>query len=176
MALGATTIRRESIAYGDAGAMQTVNRIAGMIRASREVPAVVFTARRIVAPVESRDQRVIAFAIARWLKSVWKFVDDPTEQELLVTPERALAFLQEAGYIAGDCDESAALGGALAAAVGLYPLLNVWAFIDPDTGEDRLAHVFTSVLTDTGDEVNLDPTRPRGPMPQATREVTVSVF
>lgn len=171
-----TKVRRDTISWGDDGVMQTLKRMSQLIERSSEAPAVVDLARRIVGMTRSPAPAVQARAIRAWLKSVWRFADDPVNRELLVTPERMLETYAQLGFIPGDCDEAATLGASLAAAVGLYPTLTVLAWPDPETGGDRLSHVYASILTDDQTSLELDITRPSGPMPPTTREITVSVF
>lgn len=171
-----TTARQTTIDFGDTGVMQTVDAMADLVIASIRVPIVVETARRIAS--RARGQTAQAMAIRQWLKRVWRFVDDPFNVELLVEPAKALEdsiTFYNSNVIVGDCDESATMGAALSAAIGLQPSFHILAYID-ETGVDRLCHVYSAVLTDDGRTVDFDITRPPSGVPAPTRELTVSVF
>ncbi len=155
----------------------TLEAMAGNANADLETPSVIGTARRLVsAPGIAGNQYAMALAIRAWLDSVWHFVDDPLEREYLRKPVDMMRDYQELGYVIGDCDEAATLGAALAKSVGLCATFTVLAFPTPDDGgADAFSHVYASILTNDGREVELDITRPHGPVPVPTRSATIDV-
>jgi transglutaminase-like putative cysteine protease len=180
-----TNVSRVPIRGGDAGAMNTLELMAGLVNQSLVNPVLVGAARSLaVNAAPERDQFRQAIAVRTWLSRVWRFVDDPTNTELLRDPEHMLREYFANGAIAGDCDEAAILGAALGKAVGLGATFTVYAF-DPIAyiagraldGSDAamFSHVFASLLTNDGRTVSLDITKPTGSVPPPTRELTVEV-
>ena len=141
-----------------------------------DCPDVVFFARDLAVRAGVRNPYRQAVAIRNWLSRVWRFVDDPPDRELLMTPDVALERFNQTGVIAGDCDEAAMLGAALGKSIGLnavFVVLSFPALEDPTV--DIFQHVFAVLLTPFGDSVSLDVTRPRGPVPQPIRAASVDV-
>lgn len=165
-----TRVSFNSVGYGDLGVEQSVALMVTMVDAAIDSPDVVYFARQLAVRAGVRRQYMQAVAIKNFLERVWRFVDDPTDRDLFVTPDEALRRYQETGYIAGDCDEAATLGAALGRAVGMNAQFVVYFFdhIDP-SGQ----HVFAVLLTDDGRSVSLDATRPRGPVPAPTRTMVI---
>jgi transglutaminase-like putative cysteine protease len=168
-----THVSFSTIPWGDHGVEQTLNLMADMVSAAVDVPVVVYTARRLAVMGGVRNEVGQANTIRAWLASVWRFVDDPRDRELLVTPDELLQSFERDGVIAGDCDEAAVLGAALAKAVGFQVCLYALAFPDDNPQGDKFQHVYAAILTDDGLEVSLDVTRPRGPVPTVTRIMQV---
>lgn len=169
-------VSRSYIAYGDLGVEQSLAMLADDVRAACDVPSVVYFARRLAVNAGVRRQYAQALAIRQWLASVWRFVDDPLDRDLFVTPERALQEYNETGIVTGDCDEAATLGAALGYAVGMQAQFVALAFPSGDPDEDsRFSHVFAALLTDDNRTVSLDITRPAGPVPAPSRVLTLDV-
>lgn len=167
-----TSVSSVGIRGGDAGAMDTLRTMAGLVNQSLVNPVVVGAARELaINAAPARDQYRQAIGIRSWLLRVWRFVDDPAETELLRDPEHLLREYFTRGRVAGDCDEAAILGAALGKAIGLGAQFTVYAFSDTAT----YAHVFASLLTSDGQTISLDITKPTGSVPSPTRELTVEV-
>lgn len=125
-----TSVHTISISAGDYGATQTADSMVRLIRQGAVMPIVRQTALQIVAS-DPRDQRIQAGTLKTWLHSRFRFVRDPFGAELLHTPEYLLRQLGRDGYVQGDCDDAAILGGALARSIGFRTRLIVVAFHDP---------------------------------------------
>lgn len=166
-----THTSRIAISGGDAGVMQTLTIMANLIDEGVDSPTVVQFARHLAVRAGVRRPYMQALAIQSWLSRVWRFVDDPADRDLLTSPDWLLAQYQQHGIIAGDCDEAAVLGAALGKSIGLAVQLVVIGF-PPD---DHFSHVYAVLLTDDGQGVSLDVTRPRGPVPAPTRVSSVDV-
>lgn len=164
---------RSLIAGGDAGVGQSLDMMASYVDESCDSPTVVYFARDLAVRAGVRNQYVQALAIKNWLARSFRFVDDPIDRDLFVTPERALVEYAATGRVTGDCDEAATLGAALGRAVGMRAQFVVLGFASDDPAENgRFAHVYAVLLTDDGRSVNLDVTRPAGPVPAPTRIMT----
>jgi hypothetical protein len=163
---------------GDAGVVRTEDAMAAAIDEATADPYVVGFARSLVASPTSYATMAAQSAAARTIRnfvwSVWRFVDDPVNRELLRTPYAMLKEYEETGRVMGDCDEAAVLGAALGASVGIQPTLTVLEFAD-DSGQ--YSHVYASLLPMDGMPVSLDVTRPpRGtPVPAVVRQATRAV-
>lgn len=164
------------IRLGDAGVIDTLDMMREYIDAGIDDPNIVQFARRLAVGAGVRNQCAQSYAIRGFLSRVWRFVLDPHDRELLVTPAVALREHLEHGIITGDCDEAAIFGATLGRAVGLHAELVVLAFPSDDPSEpEQFAHVFAVLLTDAGDRISLDVTRPPGPVPAPTRALSMDV-
>lgn len=162
-----------TIGWGDAGVRQTLEVMAGLVDHAVNEPAIVTFARHVAASAAIRDQYRQAVAIRSWLASVWRYVDDPNDRELLRDPAAMLQDYTNYSVIYGDCDEAAVMGAALGKAVGMSAELVALGFVTDPTA--RYQHVFAQLLTDDGQTVDLDVTKPRGPVPQVARMLTMDV-
>lgn len=162
------------IGDGDDGVMGTFQAMARLANAGQADPVVV-AAARVLAGSDGKSQAAVARRIARFLVKVWRYVDDPVDTELLLTPARMLRQYGMTGGITGDCDEAAILGASLGKAVGIPATFTALAFDTSDDDPARLAHVFASLLPNDGAPVMLDVTRGAGPVPLITRTVTMNV-
>jgi len=168
------TVTHATIGWGDQGTEDTLALMSRLVSRGVDSPAVVSAARQLVTRAGAgRDQLAQARAIRRFLASVWRFTDDPSDRELLRDPEAMLAEYQDLGVIMGDCDEAAILGAALGRAIGLEDTFTILSFPDPAGGPDLFGHVYASLLTSRGAPVDLDVTRPAGPVPEPIRVQTV---
>lgn len=164
------------VAWGDAGVSQTLALMSQLIDEGVDSSDVVLFARRLAAQAGVRRPYLQALTIQNWLKRVWRFVDDPLDRDLLTAPDWLLAQFCAQGFVAGDCDEAAILGGALGKSVGFGVRLVALGFpADDPTQLDRLSHVYAVLLTDDGREVSLDVTRPAGPVAEPTCMMIVDV-
>lgn len=170
-----TPVHTSSIGWGDHGTKQTLALMAALINEGTASPSIVTMARNLAVAGGVRNQYAQATAIRQWLARVWKFVDDPSNRELLIAPDALMDAYGQCGYIAGDCDEAAVLGGALGKSIGLDVTLTVLAFPSDEPGKDPFQHVYASLLTNDAREITLDVTRPRGPVPPVTRTYTIDV-
>lgn len=162
------------IGWGDAGVRDTLSLMSSLVEEGLQSFAVIEFARMLAVRAGVRRPIVQALAIQTWLKRVWRFVDDERDADMLADPQTLLAMYDRHGIIAGDCDEAAILGATLARAIGFRAQFIVYGFPSSDPNEaDRFSHVFTAVLTDDGQRISLDVTRPRGPVPAPSRVLTV---
>jgi transglutaminase-like putative cysteine protease len=162
--------------WGDVGTEHDLAHMASLIDASLDDERVIGFARAFAVTAGVRNQRAQAYAIRDWLQRVWRFVEDPARRELLRDPAHMLLEYAHDSMIRGDCDEAAILGAALGNAVGIPAQLVALAFADPDMpGRDRFQHVYAVLLTPDGEAVSLDVTKPPGPVPVATRTMTIDV-
>lgn len=148
--------------------------MAATIQDATADPYVVTFARALVkspAAYAISTQANAARVIRNFVWSVWRFVDDPVNRELLRTPYNMLMEYDACGYVMGDCDEAAMLGAALGASVGIQPTLTVMEFAD---NSGQYSHIYASLLPTDGAPVSLDITRPpRGtPVPAVVRQST----
>lgn len=169
-----TLVHVGSIDYGDAGVMQTLRAMATLVNDGVNDPLVLQFARRMAVSSGARMYQRQAYTIRQWLATVWRFVDDPPDRELLVSPAESLREYMRYGTISGDCDEVATLGATLGKAMGLQADFVALAFFNPDGTPGRYEHVYATVTTPSGATVDLDITRP-GLVPPVARDVTVAV-
>lgn len=165
----------EMIPGGDAGVLRTEDAMCAAVHTATADPYVVNFARLLVAsttPYPSTEQEQAARRIYAFLWGAWRFVDDPTDRELLRTPGAMLCEYAARGIIMGDCDEAALLGAALAASVNIQAAFTVMEFAG--SGAASYSHVYAILLPLDGVAVSLDITRPpRGtPVPDVVRTAT----
>ena len=91
-----------------------------------------------------------------WFRRFWVSVPDPPEAEWITIPEWHLGMLDTRGYMAGDCDDAATLGAAIALAAG-WPsqFVAIRHFHEPE-----FSHVFLRA-----DGIDIDPIVPEADMP-----------
>lgn len=124
-------------------------------------------AARIVAGCPPRDCRCRVGKLRAYVASVWRFLRDPKNVELLQAPRVLLDTIGENGYVRGDCDDAAILGAALVKAVGLRARFVV-------VGWRGSFGPFSHVWTEGWDGrrwVEFDVTRPAQVVPPATRKM-----
>lgn len=117
---------------GTAGTMQAIGIMKTLARRGRVDPLVRDMALKIVQGIPGRSGFDQATAIRRWLAINVEFRRDPTDNELIYSPNRMVRILTERGpplYI--DCDDVATLAAALGGAVGLRARFQVVGFLSP---------------------------------------------
>lgn len=174
------TVTTHVIAVGDAGVLHTLRVMQGLVDQAMDSPIVIQAARSLAtadgAQQSPADQYRTALRIRAFLYRYWRYVDDPTTREHLEDATYLLTQFQANRYFAGDCDEAAILAATLGKAVNLGATFTVLAF---DTGPGdpannaRYAHVYTTLLTAGGQWVNIDITRPSGPVAPVVRSLVV---
>lgn len=170
------SVEQRSIAYGDTGVEQILNAMGDTVDAAMTSASVVGFARTLVVQGGAiRDQDRAAQVIKGWLARVWRFVDDPTQQETLRDPLAMLMEYTSGGVIMGDCDEAAILGATLGMAVGMGAQLIAIALPNATIKPPPFVHVYATLLTNTGGVVSLDVTKPRGPVPPTVRTMTMEL-
>jgi hypothetical protein len=169
------TVEIREIPWGDDGAVADLAIMREKILTATRDPTTVYAARDLAvmaSPVRSNpDTLAQAMAIRAWLADVWRFVDDPKQNELLREPRRMLLEYSQKGYVTGDCDEAAILGAGLGVAIGMDAHLVAVDFGGP---EGRYGHVY-AYLTTAGVDVDLDVTKPAGPVPSPVRTLIMDV-
>lgn len=161
------------IPEGDPGTWATLKRMAKLANRAQVDPLTVETAHTIVMPCEPRNTDCYATAIRRWLGARFRFVPDALDVETTREPHYLLEQLESwgQGTMTGDCDDVATLGAALGKAVGLPARFTVLAFRSLD---DSWGHVYAELETERG-WVDLDVTKPRGPVEPPSRMATYDV-
>jgi hypothetical protein len=158
-----TSVQTFSIAGGDAGIAQTVQRMSDIIRASVATPIVREAVTQIVGDVSGYDAVPQLYALRDWLSSHFVFLRDPFGVEHLHTPEWQLRTIASAGVVHGDCDDAAILGGALAGAIGCRVVLVTVGFGAPNA---PFTHIWASAAPPNSREfLELDVTRPMQEIP-----------
>jgi transglutaminase-like putative cysteine protease len=150
-------------------ARRTMDSMSRNVRKSLVDPAVVETARAVIAKVTPRDCVGQARAIRAWVDARFRFVRDPLGVELLESPAFHLSRIQRDGFVQGDCDDAATLTAALGLSVGIPARFVAVAFFTPDA---PFAHVFTELLPPGAAPVEMDLTHPAGaPRPPISRRL-----
>lgn len=172
-----TLVRRFNIGYGDSGAEQTLAGMVAIVNGAVSDPAFVRFARQLAVHGGVRNTMAQAFAIRGWLSRVWRFVDDPTDTELLRGPDDMLRDYAQHSVIMGDCDEAAIMGAALGTAVGIPSRLVALAFTQANGKSGPFEHVYAALVMSDGSELDLDVTRPNGMtiLPAIARTLTADV-
>lgn len=157
----------------DAGTRLTLARMADLVNGpeGQADPLVNETAHQIVLRVPPRDTLGYARAIRAWARSRFRFVPDPLDVETLRSPHYMLSHTDHlGGLMMGDCD-CAALLAALGKAIGLPARFVVLGFSSLD---NAWGHVYAELGTDQG-WLDLDVTKPRGPVESPSRTMTYDV-
>jgi len=156
---------------GDAGARQTLAMLARMVRDAAVTPAIVSIARTIIQPAGRNDRERQIALIRAWVQGRTKWQPDPHGEEYLVPPAIMLARIAQGGTAPGDCDDVAALAGALLKGAGLPTRLTAIAF--PPSKSFR--HVLAEASPAPGRWLDLDTTRPPSTTARPVRGLTVRV-
>lgn len=172
-----TLVQRFMIGYGDSGAETTLLHMVRLANDAASDPTVVQFARQLAVNAAPRNPVAQAFAIRGWLSRVWRFVDDPTELDLLRSPVEMLGDYAAHSVVMGDCDEAAILGAALGKAIGLPAQLVALSFVQSDGTPGPFEHVYAALVMVDGSVIDLDVTKPRGMLmlPTIARTLTVDV-
>lgn len=124
-----TTLGR--IAEGDQGTDQTAAAVWGVVKASAADALVRRRAKQIGTP-----ERLYAF-----LRAHTRFSPDPRGVEMIRVPAMLLRQINRTGTARCDCDDLAALGASLLAAMGRTPVLSVVGATERELG-GRFQHIF----------------------------------
>ena len=163
-------MRRRYRSPGDRGTVETLHRMRRIARRQSTDLPLVMLARHVVLEAGPRDRPEAVRVIRRWLRKHTKFVPDPIGTEYLVAPSDMLEGVARTGVAAGDCDDVAMLGAALARAVGIPTRLTAVAFDEAQP----FRHVFTEAH-DGDDWRELDVTKPAGSIARIRRAITLGV-
>ncbi len=131
---------------GDPGTQETLEEMRSAVQAAIRDPLVVATARRLVAAVPERDTLGEAQALFAWVARHYRYTHDPTEYDLLTTPQFLLRDIQQHGVTTEDCESVTTLLAALLEAVGIRTRFRVIAGQPPVAGDSRFSHVFLEAL------------------------------
>lgn len=134
-------LQLRTIPGGDSGIWASVSAIAQGIRTEKVLPIVRVFAAQIVNGCGPLEAACRARAILGWVRNNMRFTPDPEGVETVMLPSFQLQHYRDRGWTFGDCDDGAALIGALDAAIGLPVRLRVASFI-PD---GRFHHIWTEV-------------------------------
>lgn len=102
---------------GDDGTVDTLDAMAGFVRARALHPVIAGLARRITGDRSEPRERIAA--LRGWLADRLTFHPDPPDMEWVDDPAEQMMALRAVGRIHGDCDDAATLGATLARAMGL---------------------------------------------------------
>lgn len=152
--LALTTQQSRPIPRGEAGIWQSVGGIRALIRSEAARPIVRTQVAAIVAGVAPNDHDERLRRILAWVKLHLEYLPDPVGVEAVGRPSYHIGNIRSAGQSNGDCDDAAALTGALARAVGRKVRLQVASFLP----SGRLHHIWSDGLGATG-WVEMDPFR-----------------
>ncbi|MGH8003258.1 MAG: transglutaminase-like domain-containing protein, partial [Limisphaerales bacterium] len=134
---------------GNSGTRFAVQKMVELVRAGIKSPAIRQRAVQVIKSSGARpyDKRAEVSALFSYVKSTFRFVQDPTLVELIHTPEKLLEIRS------GDCDDFTIFLSSLLGAVGYETRI---AIVGP--GQDVWSHTFPEVLLD-GSWVPLDATK-----------------
>lgn len=129
-----TLIPLGRIAAGEKGTAQTVAALWAVVKESAHTPAVRTLAREIGSPTQ----------LYHWIKAHSVFAPDPRGREVIRVPEMLIRQVRRGGITGkyrGDCDDTAALGCAILAAMGKTPVLSTVGATPREAG-GRFQHIF----------------------------------
>lgn len=171
-ARGPVQLRTRSIAEGDRGARQTLQLMAGLVKAALRDPVVLERAAAVVQGVPGRSAELQYRAIRDFLAYHLVYLYDPETMELLREPRYLLDRMSLTGRAEGDCDDVAMLGATLGLAVGRPARLVAVGFQGP---QGPYSHVYAELFID-GQWREVDTTRPIGqPLVPPSRGMTLEV-
>lgn len=148
-----------------------LGHMARMARAAMVDPDVRGLALDITNGVAGRDGGLQARVIRSWLDSNVQFTRDPSNVELLYTPQRMVALLRGGrAPLRIDCDDVAVLAAALGGAVGLRSRFMAVGFLSPNA---PISHVWTELSPPRTDQwYEMDVTRAAQGLPSFDSNVT----
>lgn len=131
--------------------------------------SLVYNAMRLpTQPIRARAENILRFvqekddlqevkALFNYVQSHFHYVNDPTDIELIKTPDTVDNEITRTGVFIGDCDDASTYLASLLKSVGFSPYFIVAA---PDDGNGfDLSHVYVRVLLPQyGQAVSLDVT------------------
>lgn len=141
------TYAETSIPNGDAGTIATLKAMARLVREDVIHPLVRELAASIIQPYAKQDTLAWCEAIRAWCASAVQFTRDPSDRELLHSPEAMIRQWRESHRILGDCDDAAILAAALGVAVGCRARFVAVAFLDK---QNPYGHVWAEIAPPTG--------------------------
>lgn len=147
------------MAEGLPGVGQTVQAMRQLIDEGSTEPVVVTEARKIVLPVQARDERAEVRSVFEWVRNHVRYTRDPWFAEAVTDAPTMIEKIQLEGVVAGDCDDASVLLGALLQAIG-YP---VELAIESFDGSGSPSHVLVKTWIH-GRPIHLDATVPYLPM------------
>lgn len=162
------------IPSGDEGTFVILGQVQDAATRGSLDPRTIELARELAGAARSRDHTTIALVMREWLRSVWRYLDDPSTREYVSEVSASLDQLDRSGKILGDCDDLAALAGALAMDLNIPVQFEVISLDDVDPW--TYSHVAASLLTEPDGGVSMDILRPEsGPVPRTVRRQTVTL-
>ena len=141
------TYAETSIPNGDDGTVATLREMARLVREDVIHPLVRELAASIIKPIGVFDTLAWCEAIRAWCAAYVQFVRDPSDRELLHSPEAMVRQWRETHRILGDCDDAAILAAALAVSVGCRARFVAAAFLDK---RNPFGHVWAEIAPPTG--------------------------
>lgn len=139
-----------TIAKGERGTAQTVAALWAVVKESAQASSVRTLAQKIQYPS----------TLYAWLRAHQVYAPDPRGKEVIRTPEMLLRQVSRGGIggkFRGDCDDVAALGCAILAAMGYRPVVSTVGATPRELG-GRYIHIFFGYAAPTaGGVVLMDP-------------------
>lgn len=137
---------------GDAGVSLTLTSLRQLVSQSQTSALVRAAVLDAVQEVPAKDGPGEVAAILEWVKDHVRYIQDPTEVELVQDPRYLLRSIQTEGWAAGDCDDLVGLLAAMLETAG-YPT----RFLVQAGPGESFSHILVEALVD-GEWVPLDPT------------------
>ena len=130
--------RFRHIRDGEPGTDETLRQLGQLIVDSQKRPKIRILATHILSQnaVPQKNDAAAALALFGWIKKNIRYQKDPTHVEVVQDPEITAFQIR-----AGDCDDQAALMGALASSVGIPARLTVIG-----NNRNNFSHIFAEVL------------------------------
>lgn len=157
---------RRRIPGGNAGVLTSLTTLVRLARDGAQSPIVWAAARAILGRIPPPENGIGRLRL--WLADHVIYQEDPPGVELVRSPTVALARIGAYGVLLGDCDDVAVLAAALGLAAGYRAryVLTGWGA--------GLSHVWAELLGPAG-WVELDVTRPEGPVVRPLKRITRAV-
>ena len=97
--------------------------------------------RHAIQITEGQQDKIVA--IYNWVREHVRYVSDPVDIELFVSPVRLIKDYFKGDFISGDCDDHAILVTALYRSIGILSHV-----VLVESGENGLDHAFSTVWSD----------------------------
>lgn len=148
--------RTLSIASGDTGVRQTVAHMRDLIARAIVNPGFRQYVATLAGQYGSNNRTVLARSLRDWIDDHTQFMRDPDGVELLHDPVLLLTRAANGHMLYVDCDDVAALAGAMAKAIGLRTRFVVVGFRRPNA---PFTHIWVEVQGNGGTWIDMDVTR-----------------
>lgn len=113
--------------------------------------------------IDGQIERVFEF-----VKERMTYVRDPGRVEYVISPVRHLISVSRHGVTHGDCDDHVLLFNSMVGSIGVET-----RFVGVKLRSDRFNHVISSVLTKSGEWVDLDPCAKSSPQREYSERIVI---